>query len=159
MGAKNKSNEGTGVMDKAGDMATAAMDKVKDAGSSVAEKARDMASTATSRASDMAANVSQRASDMASNFSGKTEDATAAVSSGMKNLAGTIRENVPTGGMLGSAGSTLADTLDSGSRYLQEEGLRGISEDLTNLIRRNPIPAMLVGVGIGYLLARSTSRS
>jgi hypothetical protein len=34
-----------------------------------------------------------------------------------------------------------------------------MGEDLTNLIRRNPLPAVLVGIGIGYLLARATSRS
>jgi len=148
MGAKNKPHEATGVMDKAGDMASAAMDKVKDAGSNVADKARDMASSVASKAGDVASTISHKA-----------DDATSAVSGGIKNLAGTIRENLPHTGMLGSASGTIADTLESSSRYLQEEGLQGISEDLTNLIRRNPIPAMLVGVGIGYLLARSTSRS
>ena len=29
----------------------------------------------------------------------------------------------------------------------------------TGIIRRNPIPALLVGVGLGFLIARSTSRS
>jgi uncharacterized membrane-anchored protein YhcB (DUF1043 family) len=33
-----------------------------------------------------------------------------------------------------------------------------MAEDLTSLIRRNPIPAMLVGVGLGFLLARMTRR-
>jgi len=157
MGAKNKSNEG--VLDKASDMASTAMEKVKDAGSTVADKARDFASSAASKAGDVASNLGQKASDVASTLGHRADDATSAVSGGMKNLAGTIRENLPNSGVLGSASSTLADTLDSGSRYLQEEGLKGISEDLTNLIRRNPIPALLVGVGIGYLLARSTSRS
>jgi hypothetical protein len=29
--------------------------------------------------------------------------------------------------------------------------------DLTNLIKRNPIPSLLIGVGLGFLLARITS--
>jgi F0F1-type ATP synthase assembly protein I len=29
-----------------------------------------------------------------------------------------------------------------------------MAEDVSELIRRNPIPAMLVGVGIGFLLAK-----
>ena len=33
--------------------------------------------------------------------------------------------------------------------------LREIGDDLTNLIRRNPIPALLLGVGVGFLLARA----
>jgi uncharacterized membrane-anchored protein YhcB (DUF1043 family) len=31
-----------------------------------------------------------------------------------------------------------------------------MTDDLTNLIRRNPIPALFVGIGIGFLLARVT---
>ena len=27
---------------------------------------------------------------------------------------------------------------------------------MTNMIRRNPIPAVLIGIGIGFLLARAT---
>jgi hypothetical protein len=27
---------------------------------------------------------------------------------------------------------------------------------MTNLIRRHPIPAVLIGIGLGYLLARMT---
>jgi hypothetical protein len=29
-----------------------------------------------------------------------------------------------------------------------------MADDVTELIRRNPIPAMLIGVGIGFLLAK-----
>jgi hypothetical protein len=56
---------------------------------------------------------------------------------------------------MGTASSAVADTLDRGGRYLQEEGLQGLGEDLTTLIRRNPIPAVLVGIAVGYLIARS----
>jgi hypothetical protein len=50
----------------------------------------------------------------------------------------------------------VASALDSTGHYLEEQGLSGMAEDLTNLIRRNPIPALLIGVGLGYLLARMT---
>jgi hypothetical protein len=52
----------------------------------------------------------------------------------------------------------VASALDSSGRYLEEQGLSGMAEDVTNLIRRNPIPAMLIGVGLGFLLARLTRR-
>jgi len=136
------------VTDKASEMASGAMDKARDVASTVADKARDMASSVGSSASGMASSLGQHA-----------QDATSAVAGGMKSLAGTIRESAPHSGAMGSASSALADTLEHGGRYLQEEGLKGIGDDLTHLIRRNPIPAMLLGVGIGYLLARSTSRS
>jgi len=49
--------------------------------------------------------------------------------------------------------------LESTGRYLQEEGLKGVAEDMTNLIRRNPLPAMFLGIGLGFILARAISRS
>jgi hypothetical protein len=69
-------------------------------------------------------------------------------------VAGTLRERGPQDGMLGTASGAVADRLDTAGRYLQEEGLVGMAEDVTELIRRNPIPAMLVGIGLGFMLAR-----
>jgi hypothetical protein len=79
------------------------------------------------------------------------------VACGMKSLAGSIREHAPQEGMLAQASTSVADSLESGSRYLQEEGLSGMADDVTGLIRKNPIPAVLIGVGIGFMLARATS--
>ena len=43
-------------------------------------------------------------------------------------------------------------------RYLHEEGPKGAGEDVTSLIRRNPIPAILAGIGFGLVLAKLTTR-
>lgn len=132
-------------------------EKAKDMASSAAESAKETASTMTDKAKEMASNVGERASDAASAIGERAESATASVGSGMQSLAGTIRENMPHTGMVGSASSSLASSLESGGRYLQEEGLRGVADDLTNLIKRNPIPALFVGIGIGFLIARATT--
>jgi phage-related protein len=139
-------NLGTDIKKDAKDMGQQAMDTAKDFASNVGERARDAA-----------AGAQHVASDVASKIGHKAEDATSSVGGGMKSLAGQVREHGPREGMLGSATSAVADTLEKGGRYLQEEGLRGIGDDLTNLIRRNPIPALLVGIGVGFLLARATS--
>jgi len=125
--------------------------------SNMGEQAKDLASEATSKAKDMGSTVTQKAGDAASFVGKKAEDATSSVGVGMKNLAGTIREKMPEKGMLGAAGTAVADTLESGGRYLQQQGLSGLGDDLTNMIRRNPIPAVLLGLGVGYLLARVTT--
>jgi hypothetical protein len=116
---------------------------------------QDAASSAAQRAKDFASSASQTASDAASQVGHKAEDATTAVGSGIRSLAGTLRENMPHEGMLGSASSAVADSLDRSGRYIEEEGLSGIASDVTDLVRRYPIPALFVGLGIGYLIARS----
>ena len=131
--------------------------EAKDMGHQAMDKAHDVASNIGERAQNLAAGAQQMAGNVASNIGQKAEDATSAVGGGMKNLAGQVREHGPREGMFGGATSAVADTLERGGRYLQEEGLSGIGEDLTALIRRNPIPALLVGIGVGFLLARATS--
>jgi hypothetical protein len=130
--------------------------KVQDAASSVADTARDAASSVAGKARDVASGVGHKVSDAASAVGHKAEDAASSVGGGMMSLAGTIRGKLPHEGMAGSAGSAVADSLERGGRYLQEEGLSGIAEDLTNLVRRNPIPGLLIALGIGFLIARST---
>jgi hypothetical protein len=142
--------------DESKQFGTEVKNKAQEAGSAVADKAKEMASNVAERAKDVGATMTHKAEDVASNVGHKAQEATTAVGSGMKSLAGAVRENLPREGMMGRASSAVAETLESGGRYLQEEGLRGISEDLRNLIRRNPIPAVLVGIGIGFLIARST---
>ena len=82
----------------------------------------------------------------------------AAVGSGMRSLGGTIRQVAPASGPIGGAAATVADSLDRAGRYLQSQGLSGMCEKVTNTIRQNPIPALLIGLGIGFLLARATRR-
>ncbi len=123
------------------------MDKAKEVASSVMEHAQDAASSVTHSVGDAGATIGQKAND-----------ATAAVGSGMESLAGTIRQHMPHDGALGTASSSVADSLERGGHYLQQGGLGGMGKDITNLIRRNPVPAVLVGVGIGFLLGKITAR-
>jgi hypothetical protein len=152
-------NAATGVADKARDVASGVMDRTKEAATGVADKAREMAGTVADRTKEAASTAADTARDWASTAGKKADDAFGAVGGGMSSLAGTVRENLPHEGMVGQASEYVADALETGGRYIQQEGFSGVAEDLTNLIRRNPIPALLVGIGLGYLIARSTSRS
>jgi ABC-type transporter Mla subunit MlaD len=131
--------------EKAKDVAHTAVDRTKEAAQAGVEKARDLANTGVEKARDAAHSAGHMA-----------EHATESVGGGMESLAGTIRQKAPHEGVLGSAASKVADTLEQGGRYIKEEGLSGMADDLTNTIRRNPLPAVLVAVALGFLLARAT---
>ena len=131
-------------------------EEAKKTGDKAMDEAKGMASNVMHKAEDAASFVSQKAGDAASYLGHRSDDATGAVAHGMKSLSGNIREYAPREGMMGNAGQAVAETLESGSRYLEEHGLKDIGDDLTNMIRRNPIPALLLGIGVGYLLARAT---
>jgi hypothetical protein len=108
---------------------------------------------------ETATDVFDKAKGAASQLGHKAEDATHAVGGGMQSLAGTLRDHLPQSGPVGAATGALESGLESTGKYLQEEGLQGMAEDVTQLIRRNPFPAMLLGVGLGFILARLTTRS
>jgi hypothetical protein len=133
--------------------------KAENAGAAGMDKAKEIASSAVDTAKDAASSVTHTMGEAGAAVGDKANEATSAVGGGMKSLAGTIRQHTPHEGMLGTASASVADSLESGGRYLQEEGLRGMAEDVTNLIRRNPIPALFIGIGIGFLLAKVTTRS
>jgi len=134
-------------------------DEVKAAAGEVKRDAQTTAGNVADQARDIAGNVVDKAKDIASTVGQRAEDGLGAVGSGMSNLAGTVREHTGGTGMLHDVGERVAAGLETGGHYLSEQGFKGMADDLTDLIRRNPIPALLVGIGVGFLLARSTSRS
>ena len=88
----------------------------------------------------------------------KAESATKALGAGMLATGKSIREHEPSKGVFHEAGELLASKLESGGMYLNERGLQGVTDDVADLIRHNPMPALLVGLGLGMLLARIVRR-
>jgi len=105
----------------------------------------------------VASEAMRRARDAASFVGDKAEAATEALGHGMESLGGAVRGE-SSQGMFGGARKTIADTLEGTGKYLEGEGLKGLAQDVTNVIRHNPIPALLFGVGIGFLMARLLAR-
>jgi len=126
-------------------------------GQDLASSAMDTAKNVASSAAETAKNVADKARDVAS-AAGKQADAvTGSVGQSVESLGGTVRQYGPHGGVMGGAASSVASGLESTGRYLQQEGLSGMAGDLGELIKRNPVPAVLIGVAVGFLLARVTS--
>jgi uncharacterized protein YjbJ (UPF0337 family) len=84
--------------------------------------------------------------------------ATTAVGEKIGSLADVIREKAPHEGAVGTAATAVAQKLDVAGSYLQEKDLNHVLSDVSSMIRRYPVPSLLIGLGIGYLLARSVRR-
>ena len=131
------------------------MERAKDAAGSATDKVKEAASHVGQAASNAASAAGQAAGNVASTIGHKAEDATAAAGRGMQSVGEKIREKGPESGILGTAADKVAGGLESAGKYLEEKNLSGMAEDITGMIRRNPIPALLIGVGLGFLLART----
>jgi hypothetical protein len=131
---------------------------MQEAATSVADKARETAGNVADKAKDFAAHAADKAKDFGKSAVNAADTATAKVGSGVETMADKLRESAPREGMVHTAATKVADTLEKGGHYLKEEGLSGMADDLTGLIRQHPIPALLVGIGIGYLIAHALRR-
>lgn len=131
--------------------------KTEDAVSYVGKRTEDAASYAGDKAQDAVSFVGHKAEDAASYVGQKTAEAGAAVGSGLRSLGHTVRDQGPARGMAGDASSAVADGLDRSGRYLQQEGIEDMTADLSDLIRRNPLSALIIGVAAGYLVGKAMS--
>jgi hypothetical protein len=52
----------------------------------------------------------------------------------------------------------VANQLDAAGSYLKDNGFDNMGRDLTALIRRYPVQSLLIGLGIGYWLARNSEK-
>jgi ABC-type transporter Mla subunit MlaD len=135
-----------------------ATQNAKDLLGNLADKARDTEGQVADKVKDFASQTADRAKDFGKSATNMANTATARVGSGVESMADKLRDSAPREGVVHDAASKVADTLERSGRYLQEEGLAGMADDLTNVIKRNPIPAVLVGIGVGYLIAHALRR-
>ena len=119
------------------------------------EKATDFATQALDKARETAGAVGQTLGSAASTVGHQAEDWTHAAGAGLKNFGESLQQKAPHEGFLGDASQAVASGLRQGGRYLEEEGISGMLNDLTGLIRNYPIPAILVGLGVGYCIGKT----
>jgi hypothetical protein len=102
------------------------------------------------------ANMTAKAQELGATTANKANEAATVVGEKIGSLANVIRENASHEGAVGAAATTVADGLESASSYLREKKFEHLAKDVTALVRTYPIQSLLIGVGLGYLLARRT---
>jgi hypothetical protein len=100
--------------------------------------------------------MTAKAQELGMTAAGMAGEAATAVRETMGSLASAIRDDAPDEGKIANAATAVVSGLESASSYLQEKGFENIAADLTAVIRRYPVQSLLVGVSLGYVLARLT---
>ena len=134
------------------------LDRTADKAHDTIDAARDKAADLANQAQKVGSQVADQAQKVGSQVADKADAATTTVGEKMTDVAQTIREKSPSSGPVADAADTAAQTLERAGSYLREQDLSDIRADLENIIRRHPIESLLVGLGVGYLLARSMRR-
>jgi uncharacterized protein YjbJ (UPF0337 family) len=82
-----------------------------------------------------------------------TAGVAATVTSAAQDVASGVAETA------GTAATAVTDMVAGAGTYIQEKGVQALPGDLTALIRRYPVPAVLIGLGIGLLLGRALGKA
>ena len=110
--------------------------------------AREMAGHATSAVGAMA---SRAACDVGKQVDQLTSEAGVR----LEGFGNKISQNAPRTGMFGDASQFVAGSVKEGGEYLQSAKLSGMTDDVAHVIRRNPIPTILIAIGLGWFLGRT----
>ncbi len=62
-------------------------------------------------------------------------------------------------GMFESAKDTVNEAVKQGKEYLQQSNFSDVMGDVKDLIARHPLPAAIIGLGIGYCIGRMLTPS
>jgi uncharacterized protein YjbJ (UPF0337 family) len=86
------------------------------------------------------------------------------VTSAAQDVASSVAETAGTAAtqaqeMAGAAATAVTDTVARAGTYVQEKGVQALPGDLAGLIRRYPVPAVLIGLGIGFWLSRTLGKA
>jgi uncharacterized protein YjbJ (UPF0337 family) len=95
----------------------------------------------------------ERTAGVAATVTSAAQDAASSVAETARTTATKAQE------MAGAAATAVTDTVAGAGTYLQEKGVQALPGDLAGLIRRYPVPALLIGLGIGLLLSRILGRA
>jgi ElaB/YqjD/DUF883 family membrane-anchored ribosome-binding protein len=112
--------------------------------SGLSEGTSGVAAEAKSAAADLGRQASRKMDQVRATAAGSLDTAAGAVHTGGDRLAG--------------AAHSAGDALTSGAQYLREHDARDMIDDLMQVVRNNPGPALLGAVALGFLLGRSLSR-
>jgi hypothetical protein len=129
------------------------------AGQRAADAMEDMADKLKNTSpSELAHEGKERAQELMHEGKERVDQATTTVGQKMGDAAGFIREKAPSSGPMAEMAQKVAGGLEQSGSYLQVQSVDDMRSDLEGLVRRYPVQSLLVGLGIGYLLARATRR-
>jgi hypothetical protein len=116
-----------------------------------------MASDLKKKVQDTVSSLTSQASTVASTAASKVSETASRVGEKVSTMAGSLRDKV-TEGPLGDAAGAVAQQWQAGRDYLREHDVADLGREVTHLVRRHPLPAMLAAFGLGVLLGRALRR-
>jgi len=146
---------GKDAAEKAKNVGAQTMDKAKEMGGQAVDKAKEVAGGAMDKAKEAVSSVGTMASQAATSVGKRVEEMAGSAGADMRKWGDSLAGSGPHEGTMGHMTQAVGETLREGGRYIEEAKLSGMADDVSSMIRRNPVPAVLIGIGIGFILGRA----
>jgi len=118
---------------------------------------RSAADKVSGQISDAVTSVKDKAQDLGKLASDKMTESRTSAANGLANAASTIHqkaETLPGGDTVHSIAHTTADKLAATADYVRSHEMKDVIGDLEQVVRRNPGPALLAAVAVGFMAGR-----
>jgi hypothetical protein len=102
--------------------------------------------------------VENMASQTAENFSDDADYLASSAGRGVQRIGEQLSRVAPDSGIVGVVSQSVVRTITEGGEYLEGSKLSGLRQDLTKVISRNPIPTILISIGLGWIASRMLRR-
>ena len=123
-----------------------------------AAKIRETAGTLGKMAGAAVSAVENMASQTAENFSDDADYLASSAGRGVQRIGEQLSRVAPDSGIVGVVSQSVVRTITEGGEYFEGSKLSGLRQDLTKVISRNPIPTILISIGLGWIASRMLRR-
>lgn len=114
-----------------------------------------VAKKAVQMAGDVKDKLNEKITRVGDRVNASADAAMTAVGTKMDSVASTLRGGAPS---VVDAAERTAGTLESAASYLRTTDGKSLVHDAGEVVKRNPIPAMLGAAALGFLVARGLRR-
>jgi hypothetical protein len=97
--------------------------------------------------------IGKTAQDTMSGLKDKAQNLASQATEQARGAVGVISERASEIGQ--QAAQRVGETWEAGRHYVEERGVSGMANDVGELIRKYPLPAVLLGLCTGFFIARS----
>src|SRR5256885_1673558 len=126
-----------------------------------AQRSSDQTTSMTGRIDDMrekAEDVKERLADATRRASDRIDAQREPAASTLENAAERLRERGDSGtNVTARAARTTADKLQATAEYIRENDVRAMMDDMQDVVRRHPGPALAAAVVAGFLVGKAFS--
>jgi hypothetical protein len=109
------------------------------------------------KAADTVEQVKDQSQQVAGTMEDKANQSIHGAADAAQGLADTLRQQAPNlpGDRTSELAYQAAGGLERGAQYLRQADVAGLQSDLEDVIRRHPTQSLMIGLAVGFLLARA----